>query len=274
MEGRAYTKQPVSRIDLHPQDGRKSLFYKSMSIHGITNLSGQAEAAEFANEVAHLWKHQLGQRLVGVYLIGSLAHGGFSARYSDIDMALIAEGQLEPSEFNSVNRKAAERSAGFFSRLSLFWADQLFSVGRFPLLDKVDYIDHAVPLLESRRVYPVRPALTEIRTYLREEPFRNWSKEAQFFSALSQLTVDDHKRYLRALLYPARFWYSWETGAIGSNDRAVTYLQGRAVDIDIDLILRALFCRNQVDDPRSLFSERSKLLHLYDRCKQLIASTE
>jgi hypothetical protein len=64
-----------------------------LSIHGITNLSGRAEAVEFANEVAHLWKHQLGQRLVGVYLIGSLAHGGFSARYSDIDMALIAEAQ-------------------------------------------------------------------------------------------------------------------------------------------------------------------------------------
>jgi hypothetical protein len=72
-------------------------------------------------------------------------------------MALIAEGQLEPSEINFVNRKAAERSAGFFSRLSLFWADQHFSVGRFPPLDKVDYIDHAVPLLESRRVYPARP---------------------------------------------------------------------------------------------------------------------
>ena len=69
-----------------------------LSIHGITNLSGRAEAVEFANdefsnEVAHLWKHQLGQRLVGAYLIGSLAHGGFSARYSDIDMALIAEAQ-------------------------------------------------------------------------------------------------------------------------------------------------------------------------------------
>jgi hypothetical protein len=146
--------------------------------------------------------------------------------------------------------------------------------GRFPPLDKVDYIDHAVPLLESRRVYPARPSLSEIRTYLRAEPFRNWSKEAQFFSALSELTVDHHKRYLRALLYPARFWYSWETAAIGSNERAVSYLQAREANIDLDLILRALFCRNQEDDPRSLFSERSKLLHLYDRCEKLIASAD
>jgi hypothetical protein len=32
------------------------------------------------------------------------------------------------------------------------------------------------------------------------------------------LTADDHKRYLRPLLYSARFFYGWETGAIGSND--------------------------------------------------------
>ena len=245
-----------------------------MSIDGITNPSGRAEAVEFANAVAHLWNDQLERRLVGVYLIGSLAHGGFNARYSDIDVALIAEGPLKPSEIDLVNRKAAERSASLFSKLSLFWADQHFSVGRFPPLDRVDYIDHAVPLMEARRVYPARPGLSEIRGYLRGQPLQNWSKEVQFFSALSELTVDDHKRYLRALLYPARFWYSWETGSIGSNERAVTYLQGRAIDVDLDLISRALHCRNQEEDPRSLFPERSKLLHVYDRCKQLVASAE
>jgi hypothetical protein len=104
-------------------------------------------------------------------------------------------------------------------------------------------------------VYPARPALTEIRTYLSGEPFQNWSKEVQFFSALTELKVDDHKRFLRAMLYPARFWYSWETGAIGSNELAVTYLQDRGTDIDLDLVSRALLCRSQEDDPRPLFSE-------------------
>jgi hypothetical protein len=241
-----------------------------MSIPGVTNLCSRTEAVEFANDVAELWKQQLGQGLVGVYLIGSLAHGGFNARYSDIDMALVAEVPLEASDLSLLKRRAAECSPNCFSRLSLFWADQAFSVGRFPPLDKIDYIDHAVPVLESRRVHPARPALTEIRTYLSGEPFRNWSKEAQFFSARTELNVDDHKRYLRALLYPARFWYSWETGAMGSNEFAVTYLQDRGADIDLDLISRALVCRRQEDDPRSLFSERSKLLHLYGSCKQLI----
>jgi hypothetical protein len=61
-----------------------------------TNTAGQAAAVEFAHDVAQFWDRQLGQRLFGIYLIESLAHGGFSARYSDIDMALIAEGRLRP----------------------------------------------------------------------------------------------------------------------------------------------------------------------------------
>jgi predicted nucleotidyltransferase len=237
-------------------------------------MPDQPAAVEFAHDVAQFWDHQLGQRLFGIYLIGSLAHGGFSARYSDIDMALIAAGHLEPGEIDLVNRKAAERSATFASRLSLFWADQYFSVGRFPPLDRVDYIDHAVTVLERRRVRPARPSLTEIRTYLRGEPFQKWSQEVQFLSSLSRLTIDDHKRYLRALLYPARFLYSWETGAIGSNDEAVAFLKGRAAEIDTDLILRALRCRNQGDDSQSLFAERSKLLQLREICKERIASSE
>ena len=235
-------------------------------------MPGQAAAVEFAHDVAQFWDRQLGQRLFGIYLIGSLAHGGFSVRYSDIDMALIAEGRLWPGEIYLVNRKAAKRSATFSSRLSLFWANQYFSAGRFPPLDRVDYIDHAVAILERRRVRPARPTLTEIRIYLRAEPFRKWSQEVHFFSSLSRIAIGDHKRYLRALLYPARFLYSWETGAIGSNDEAVAFLQNRAAEIDTDLILCALRCRNQGDDPQPLFVERSILLQLREMCKERIAS--
>jgi hypothetical protein len=225
-----------------------------------TNRSDQAAAVEFGHEVAQLWDRHLGQRLLGVYLIASLAHGGFSARYSDIDMALIATGPLESSEIDLVYHKVVAHSATLSSKLSLFWTDQFFSAGRFPTLDRIDYIDHAVVLLERRHVRPTRPALAEIRDYLRGDPFWNWSQEVQALSGLSDLVVADHKRYLRALLYPARFFYSWETGAIGSNDEAVAFLQGRALQIDIDLIVRALHCRNQEGYLKSLFGERSKLL--------------
>jgi hypothetical protein len=123
-------------------------------------------------------------------------------------------------------------------------------------------------------VCPTRPVLPEIHAYLRGDPFRTWSQEVQVLSALSELTVADHKRYLRALLYPARFFYSWETGTIGSNDQAVAFLQGRALQIDTGVVVRALHCRNQGGDLKSLFGERSKLLPLREMCKQLITTEE
>jgi hypothetical protein len=124
----------------------------------------------------------------------------------------------------------------------------------------------------SRHIVPDHFHCREIRTYLRAEPFRKWSQEVHFFSSLSRLTIGDHKRYLRALLYPARFLYSWKTGAIGSNDEAVAFLQNRTAEIDTDLVLRALRCRNQADDPQPLFVERSILLQLREMCKERIAS--
>jgi hypothetical protein len=186
-------------------------------------------------------------------------------------MALIAEEPLASGELDLVRRKVATHSAPLAARLSLFWTDQYFSVGRFPPLDRVDYIDHAVTLRERRHVCPIRPTLAEIRNYLGAEPFRNWSQQVLRLSALAELTIDDHKSYLRALLYPARFLYSWETGTMGSNDEAVAFLQGRTSGFDLGLIMGALNCRNQGKDPQPLFSERSKLLQHHDICRQIIA---
>src|SRR5215475_10724219 len=58
-----------------------------------TDTSGQATAVDFAHRIVPLWQAALRSELLGVYLIGSLAHGGFSRRYSDIDMALVTEGE-------------------------------------------------------------------------------------------------------------------------------------------------------------------------------------
>ena len=57
----------------------------------------------------------------------------------------------------------------------------------------------------------------------------------------------------------ARFLYSWESGTIASNDAAVSFLEGTKFNLDLDLIKRALHCRNQGSDLTALFPERSKL---------------
>ena len=73
------------------------------------------------------------------------------------------------------------------AKLSVFWADRYFSLGRFPPLDRVDYLDHAVALLERERVGAPRPTLAEIRDYLRGAPFAGWSDRARDFAAAEKL---------------------------------------------------------------------------------------
>ena len=226
-----------------------------------------AAAIEFARAVAACCDAQLESRLRGAYLLGSLAHGGFSRRYSDIDLALILEDDPGSAALDSIRAEAATLSPGQAPKLSLFWTDRKFSIGRFPPLDRVDYLDRGVALLERERVVPARPSLDEIRSYLRGAPFANWAKNARHYADLDRLAAADRKPYLRALLYPARFIYSWTTGRMASNDDAVGHVGERPPPgLDRDLIERALQCRRADSDPDSLFSARAVLVQQVEAC--------
>src|SRR5439155_22816501 len=122
------------------------------------------------------WQADLGDGLVGIYLLGSLAHGGFSRRYSDIDMAVIAERGLAPAMLDALKAVAVGVSSELGPKVSIFWTDRRFGVGRFPPLDRADYLDHAVTLTERERVMPPRPPLEEVRAYLTGAPLANWVK--------------------------------------------------------------------------------------------------
>ena len=137
-----------------------------------TDTSAEAAAVDFARHIVPFWQAALGSELLGAYLIGSLAHGGFSRRYSDVDMALVTEAGVSAQTLDRVRSKAAALSADWGPKLSVFWTDRQFCLGRFPLLDRIDYIDHAVALIERERVRPVRPTLEEIQDYLAGRHFR------------------------------------------------------------------------------------------------------
>ena len=230
-------------------------------------------ALDFTRSMARSWQEYLGPRLLGAYLIGSLAHGGFNRRYSDIDMALVIEDGLDDGDLGAMREMAIELSPEWASKISIFWANRHFSIGRFPPLDRVDFVDHGVVLVESESVRPDRPSLADIRTYLRGTPFQNWANSATAFAALNSLEPKDHKSYLRAHLYPARFIYSWATGKIASNDDAVAFIhEHRPVGLDVDLVARALQLRREARDPDELFSDRNTLLGQVDACaRQLLA---
>jgi hypothetical protein len=228
-------------------------------------------AIAFAQGIAEFWRRRLAERVLGVYLIGSLAHGGFSRRYSDIDMAVVAEDGLEPADLDAMGEAAQALSQPHAAKLSLFWADRAFSIGRFPPLDRLDYLDHAVALAERERAWPERPALSAIRGYLRGQPLASWVVQSHGFAAVQTLEQSEHKPYLRCLLYPARLLLSWSLGAIASNDDAVAFTRENAPPgLDVGLVERALRCRQDAADPVSLFSERTKLLDQLAACARVL----
>jgi predicted nucleotidyltransferase len=236
-----------------------------------SNEAAESAAREFAGALCVRWQSTLGGGVLGIYCIGSLAHGGFSRRYSDIDMAVIVAEPLAPDVLEMLRADAVRVSAELAAKLSIFWTDRSFTVGRFPVLDRIDYLDHAVALMERERVMPQRPPLAEVRAYLAGPPFGNWSKDAARFAASDALDPKDRKSYLRALLYPARLVYSWTTGRMASNDDAVAFLAGRTLpDLDTNLIEQALACRRANDDPDRLFPARSALLRQVAACERLV----
>ena len=134
------------------------------------------------------------------------------------------------------------------------------------------YSDIDVALVEREPARPARPTLDEVRAYLEGRPLEVWAERAARFATLDRLEAADHKTYLRAHLYPARFVFSWMTGDIASNDTAVAYLSENAPGgLDVALIGRALSCRHQAADPDGLFGERNLLPGQVAACRRMIA---
>ena len=242
----------------------------SLMMQDDPNGPARAAAVDLVRRLVPYCRQILGSELLGAYLIGSVAHAGFSWRYSDLDIALVTVDGLSSQAQDRIRNKAVALSAEWGAKLSISGADRYFSTGRFPPLDRIDYLDHAIVLMERERVKPARPTLTEIREYLRGEPFASWADRARSFAAAEALEPCDRKAYLRTLLYPARFCYSWTTGLTVSNDDAVAFVNERPpARLDVDLITRALECRRIGCDPDALFSARTMLLSQIDACASL-----
>jgi hypothetical protein len=240
-------------------------------VHADLNQIAKAEATDFARRLVLHWRESLGADLLGAYLIGSLAHAGFSRRYSDVDVALVTAAGLSEEMLDGLRGQAVALSSDWGPKVSLFWTDQRFLRGRFPLLDRIDYLDHSVVVIEHERIRPPRPSFEEIRHYLRGAPLADWIDRARRLTTAETLEPTYHKACVRAFLYPARFCYSWLTSLIGSNDDAVEFLTKRHVsDLDLGSIVRALQCRNDAADPVALFRERAVLLRQIDACVALV----
>ena len=218
------------------------------------------EITEYIARVAEHFRSELGPCLVEVYKLGSLAHGGFSGTYSDIDVGLLLDCKEPPSEFANLVIQAKSLHPELGKKLSVFWGNPEFGWGRLPVMDRLDLLDHGVPLLGDHKANFTRPTQVEVHQALRESIEKSWQPRIPELQALTRLEAKDRKPYVRAILYAARLIFTWDKLAVDSNDRAVEYLhQIQPPGLDLEPINRALACRRDQCTAEEVFALRADL---------------
>ena len=228
---------------------------------------------EYVDRVAGYFESKLGSSLVDAYKLGSLAHGGFSNVYSDIDIGLMLNCVEPPDRMAAFIDEAKGLDEEHGKKLSVFWGNPQFSWGRLPVIDRLDLLDHGVPLLHGSKPAFQRPSKEEIHQEQLQSIDRSWKPRLPELSALTRLEAKDRKPYVRAILYAARLIFTWDNLIVDSNDCAVEYLhQIRPAGLALEPIDRALACRKEKCTAEDVFSLRSDLHRQYESAVSYITS--
>lgn len=175
---------------------------------------------------------------LAVVRLGSLSHGGFSARFSDIDLGVLF---AEPQPAERIERLEAAvaglEPASLARRVSLFWSTPDFDWGRLRPIDRADLCDHGHPLRGELPADLPRPDRAAIRRDMVQGSLPYFAGKTRRFTAGAPTDAADFKELVRCLLYPARFIYTWRTGAVTGNDTAVQALAAAPIP---DLALQPL----------------------------------
>jgi hypothetical protein len=205
------------------------------------------------------YRSALGERLLAAYALGSLAHGGFSALVSDIDLGLVLSDPISSRDARTVlavadTQKAIGSELG--ERLSVFWGTSSTlsgdsQGGRFPPLDRLDLLENGRLLAgtEARAGLP-RPSTNELviagaefaLEYLAGAAPRGRSRRLKGWARLvlrkadavreirrpETLLARGVRRVTKLALFPVRFLFTADTGQVGTNEAAVAhYLANR-----------------------------------------------
>ena len=220
------------------------------------------EIDKFVLIVAQFFNAALGSTLVEAYKLGSLAHGGFSDTYSDIDVGLVLSCGEPPRGMNELITGAKALHAEYGKKLSMFWGNPESNWGRLPVIDRLDLLDHGVALLHGINPSLGRPRRVEIHHEQLQSIERSWKPRLPELNRLTSLEPKDRKPYIRAILYAARLIYTWDNLVVGSNDSAVEYLhQVRPEGLDLEPIDMALACRQEkctADDVFNLHTDLNR----------------
>ena len=205
-------------------------------------------------------RQAFGQRLTAVYALGSLAHGGFSAHVSDIDVGLVLDDPLDEKDVDAVAGLMSTivgSTKPFAERLSVFWGSistlsSSSSGGRFPPLDRLD-LKQFGRLLAGRDVRGELPLPTQKELVLAGAEFALWRLATDEVTAQLKnpkaLASLDPRTLTKLVLFPVRFLFTARTGEVGRNEAAVDHFASRARGPAADLARMAVEWRHLPPHP-------------------------
>jgi hypothetical protein len=253
------------------------------------------EAEAILSAAVDAYRAALGERLVAAYALGSLAHGGFSALVSDIDLALILSDPVRLSDGDAIQAVAeTQKRAGsdLAERLSVFWGTPLTlrgqaDGGRFPPLDRLDLIANGRLLagVEACSGLP-RPTAEELlisgaefaldflaggRAAATPTAAGLGSIRAAGQEAIAEIREPELllarglRRVTKLVLFPVRFLFTAATGHVGTNADAVGWYVGSDDAPCTALVGAALVWREAPpgDESAAVQLLREQLLQLY-----------
>jgi hypothetical protein len=209
-------------------------------------------AAEHVLQAAAASARQLwGRRLVAVYAIGSLAHGGFCPHVSDVDVALILSDPLEAGDRSKVDiipDRLRETDTALARRLSVFWGSAATlgggaAGGRFAAADRAD-LRQSGRLLWGADIRDQVPAaslgeLIAEGTQLALEKLAT-AQAIALLKDSAALAAGDVRRLTKWILFPVRLLFTARTARIADHGTAVEHFCSVSSGAPVQLARAAL----------------------------------
>jgi len=207
--------------------------------------------------------------LVSIYVMGSLARGGFSESASDIDLGIIYDKPSHNTEeiFSNIKEELKQKYNLIKNNISIFYGsiseiNNKKGSFRYPPFDRLDLIKHALlisgnevrqkliePNKEELLIATANFALGYLATEIRIRECKN-----------PMLIIDKGLTYLtKTILFPVRFIYFEKTDSISGNDVSVNYYLNHFETNEKELVRYGFGLRNN----KEISTEAIELLKKY-----------
>ena len=205
------------------------------------------EIKSLINNITESAQETLGTRCISIYLMGSIARGGFSKVASDIDIGIILGGkpqEVDLSTIEEIQSSAVGNYPQINNKVSIFWGtigsiNGVVDAGRYPPFDRLDLIDHALLLSGAEvRDQLIRPTKEELEIASAEFSIEYLGSNERINEFMNcELITNKGAVYVtKTILFPARFIYLAKTGEIAGNDVSYQYYIDNFSGSDAELV--------------------------------------